>query len=272
MAGSQSARLATELTLAAPFFPLRRQFWLALGRDETSKNLGCYMIGQLQGVLLDASPDGVICDVGGVGYELEVPASTLCRLPERGKAMTLYVHTYVREDALRLFGFISRFDRAVFQMLIQVSNVGPKLALTCLGPMDGAEFCSIIRARDADRLVSVPGIGRKTADRIVLELEQKALKLADRPFGASTALPTGTHPSQAGLFDTPAGVGEWNAQVLEDVRSALANLGYKEKQVSDALKPQAREHAHARLRLEDVLREALKRLSPAAQPRPQAQV
>ena len=134
------------------------------------------MIGYLKGILFEKKPDHILLLVGGVGYEIEVPASSLCSLPELNKEVSLYIITHVREDALRLFGFISYFDKLVFDALIQVSGIGPKAALALLGVVDGFELSDLIIQNQVVRLTSIPGIGAKTAERLVLELKTKLQK------------------------------------------------------------------------------------------------
>ena len=164
------------------------------------------MIAYLRGTLLEKNPSQVIVDVQGVGYEVTIPISAYSSLPEKGLELRLHIHTHVREDALSLFGFISAADKAVFEKLITVSGIGPTLAVKALGGMAAAELAAAIRSGALDQLVRIPGVGKKTAERMVLELRDK-LDLAGLPFRADTA------PKAA--FDANE----------EDVISALMNFG-----------------------------------------------
>ena len=129
------------------------------------------MIGYLRGRLTEKTPDSVIVDVNGVGYEVSVPLSNICILPLVGHESALFIHTHVREDSIRLFGFASLLDRKVFETLIGVTGVGPKLALQLLGPLSGQDLCEAISAGRLAVLTSIPGVGAKTAERLVLELK-----------------------------------------------------------------------------------------------------
>ena len=163
------------------------------------------MISYLRGVLLEKHPNQAIVDVNGVGYDVTIPISAFSSLPEIGAVARFYIHTHVREDALALFGFVSPADKALFEKLITVSGVGPKLAITVLSGMDASTLASAIRSGSLEQLVKIPGIGKKTAERLVLELRDKldlpGLVIKD------------AQPKQ--LFDA----GE------EDVISALMNFG-----------------------------------------------
>ena len=167
------------------------------------------MIARLSGRLVDKSPNRLVVDVGGVGYEVLVPLSTFYGLGDAGAAVTLRVHTHVREDALALYGFASELEQALFERLIGVSGIGPKLALAVLSGIDTGELVRAIRSQDVARLTRIPGIGKKTAERIGLELK-------DRLPEAAAA---------------PAGVSE-DGGTRDDLLSALVNLGYN-RQVAD---------------------------------------
>jgi holliday junction DNA helicase RuvA len=205
------------------------------------------MISFLSGTVLETSPESIVLDVQGVGYEVETPASTLCHLGQTSSLLSLHILTHVREDAIRLFGFINALDKAVFKELLSVNGIGPKAALALLGPMDGAELCQIITQGQAARLTTIPGIGPKTADRIVLELKTKLQKRVQR-FESSTIAQT--HAHTASLL------------IIEDLKSALNNLGYKEKQFSEILQDMdKRLQKGESLSLEKALKESLRRLS-----------
>ncbi len=169
------------------------------------------MIGRLFGKIIDKNPEGALVDVGGVGYDVALPLSTLAGLPATGDSVTLFIHTYVREDDLRLFGFASKQDRIAFRTMLKVSGVGPKLALAVIGALSGDQLAQTIRDQDVRRLSAIPGIGKKTAERMILELGGK-LKL-DQVGGEVTA----------------------GAGVMTELTSALKNLGFKPAQVERAL-------------------------------------
>jgi Holliday junction DNA helicase RuvA len=162
------------------------------------------MIALLRGVLLEKHPNQALVDVHGVGYDVTIPISTFSRLPDAGSEVRLRVHTHVREDALLLFGFLTQDEKTLFEKLISVSGIGPKLAVTVLSGLPAAEVQAAIRAGDVARLVRVPGVGKKTAERIVLELRDKL----PPPAGADAPVPA------ASL-----------SEVEQDVLSALLNLG-----------------------------------------------
>src|SRR5262249_55228496 len=141
------------------------------------------MIAHLRGTLLEKHPNAVIVEVNGVGYEVTIPVSAFSSLPDRGQPVQLHIHTHVREDALALFGFTSAADKALFEKLITVSGIGPKLAVTTLSGLTASDLVTAIRNGAVDQLVRIPGVGKKTAERMVLELRDKLdmLGIAARP-------------------------------------------------------------------------------------------
>jgi len=165
------------------------------------------MIAHLRGTLLEKHPNLVIVDTGGVGYEVTIPVSAYSSLPETGAEVQLHIHTHVREDALLLFGFVSAADKALFEKLITVSGIGPKLAVTALGGLTAPDLAQAIREGSVEQLVRIPGVGKKTAERMVLELRDK-LDLLPGIARAAAA-------SAKSSFNTTE----------EDVISALANFG-----------------------------------------------
>ena len=191
------------------------------------------MIGRLTGILLEKQPPQVLLDVGGVGYEVDVPMSSFYNLPALGERVTLVTHFVVREDAQQLYGFLSQKERVAFRELIRISGVGPKLALSVLSGMSADELAQCIVLQDTAQLTRVPGIGKKTAERLLLELKGR---LAD-------ALP------QAGGISA-------SASVTHDALGALQALGYSDKEALPALKqlPEG-------LSLEESIRQALKLLA-----------
>jgi holliday junction DNA helicase RuvA len=178
------------------------------------------MIGLLRGRLLEKRPNQVILDVGGVGYLVAVPLSTFAALGDLHAEVTLLIHTHVREDALALYGFLSAREKHFFELLLGASGVGPSLALKILSGMNVEELVPAIRTGDLARLTKIPGVGRKTAERMVVELKDKLEAVA-----IETERPT---PS------SPAGV-------EADVKSALLNLGYDERAADAALTEAKRE-------------------------------
>lgn len=166
------------------------------------------MISHLRGTVLEKHPNQVIVDVGGVGYDVTIPISAYSSLPEKGQEVRLHIHTHVREDALSLFGFLSAGDKSLFEKLISVSGIGPKLAVTALSGLTGADLVNAIRSGAVEQLVRIPGVGKKTAERMVLELREK--------LGPVEA------PARAGTTSPPA---SRFPPTEEDVISALMNFG-----------------------------------------------
>ncbi len=170
------------------------------------------MIGRLQGIILEKQPPLLLLDVQGVGYELEASMSTFYQLPEVGENVILHTHLVVREDAQLLYGFYAHAERLMFRHLIRISGVGPKLALTILSGMSADDFSRCIMNADAKALTRLPGVGKKTAERLVVELKDRLEKQASiAPPGTSVAV----NPA-----DTP----------VNDAISALISLGYKAPQ------------------------------------------
>lgn len=199
------------------------------------------MIGLLRGRLLEKRPNQVILDVGGVGYLVAVPLSTFAALGELHAEVTLLIHTHVREDALTLYGFLSAREKHVFELLLGASGVGPSLSLKILSGMNVEQLVPAIRGGDIARLTKIPGVGRKTAERMVLELKDKldaVVVETDKPLAAS-----------------PAGV-------EADVKSALVNLGYDERTAESAVGEGKREAGTASF--EKLLRHTLAALSATA--------
>ncbi|EGV19594.1 Holliday junction branch migration protein RuvA [Thiocapsa marina] len=170
------------------------------------------MIGRLQGRILAKHPPQLLLDVGGVGYEIEAPMSTFYDLPAVGETVTLVTHLAVREDAWSLYGFGREQERALFRRLLKVTGVGAKMALAILSSMDAARFAQCIEHEDLDALVRVPGIGRKTAQRLVMELRD------------SLDVIPGSAPH---LTETRSGSADPREQALADAVSALVALGYR---------------------------------------------
>jgi Holliday junction DNA helicase RuvA len=175
------------------------------------------MIALLRGALIEKHPNQAIVDVGGVGYDVTIPVSTYSQLPETGAEVRLRIHTHVREDALQLFGFLTQDEKGLFERLISVSGIGPKLAVTILSGLNAGDLIQAIRRGEVDRLVRIPGIGKKTAERLVLELRDKM----PAPVGeeAPAAAPATTFSA-----------------IDQDVLSALLNLGCGRPQAEAAVR------------------------------------
>jgi Holliday junction DNA helicase RuvA len=171
------------------------------------------MIAHLRGKLLVKHPNQLILDVGGVGYDVTISVPTFSDLPSSGSEVSLHIHTHVREDALALYGFLRPSEKQLFEKLLTVSGIGPKLAITILSGMPADEMISAIRGNDVGKLTRIPGIGKKTAERMVLELRDKLPKEA---VGELTQTPTLT-------------------AIEDDVLSALVNLGYQRPNAERAL-------------------------------------
>jgi Holliday junction DNA helicase RuvA len=197
------------------------------------------MIALLTGLIAHKSPDHIVLDVQGVGYRVHIPFSTYYELPEEGGTTSLHIHTSVREDAILLYGFRTRLEKSFFQMLIAVSGVGPKLARDILSNIQPGPLAQALAQSDLGKLSTIPGIGKKTAERLVLELKDKVSKLdlSSLPAADARVIPAD--------------------DVAEDVISALLNLGYKEPQVRKAL---AGLDAGGGVSVEGLLKQALKTL------------
>ncbi|MFB3062678.1 MAG: Holliday junction branch migration protein RuvA [Candidatus Binatia bacterium] len=195
------------------------------------------MIAKISGSLAHKEPGEVIIDVGGVGYQLFISLGVFYRLPEIGKPVSVFVHTHVREDALQLFGFLEYEEKQTFIMMNGVSGIGPKLAIGILSGISSKELVRALREADQVRLVSIPGVGKKLAERMIVELKDKLMALPDE--------------NQMGRQDG-------SSQLMRDAVSALVNLGYRrgesERIVREVVNGEERN-------LEVVLKETLRRLS-----------
>jgi holliday junction DNA helicase RuvA len=195
------------------------------------------MIATLSGRLMRKAVDYLIVDVSGVGYQVSVPLSTYYQMPDSGGAVSLYIHTHLREDSLSLFGFLTQAEKEMFLQLMAVSGIGPKLALAVLSTLSVQDLSHAIQTSDDSRLCTIPGIGKKTAARMVLELKDKI--------------------SRAAPLASPGGETAASCDI-EDVVSALVNLGYKKPLAEDALR-KVRE-GRGGLTVEQLIREALNAL------------
>ncbi len=195
------------------------------------------MIGRLTGTLAEARPERVLVDVGGVGFNVSIPLGTYTALPPAGQKATLFVHTVVREDAIQLFGFSTLEERAVFEKLLSVSGIGPRVALTILSGLPLPELVSSIATQNARKLATIPGIGKKLAERLGLELKEKIAGLGLTPSAAPTTART---------------------RVADDAIGALLNLGYKEAEAQAAVIAASKEAPDD---LQSLLQAALKSLA-----------
>ena len=212
------------------------------------------MIARLAGVLLEKSPDKIIVDVQGVGYEVRVPLSTYSLLPLAGESVQVLVHTHVREDSLTLYGFSTPRERHLFEKMISVSGVGPKLALALLSGLTPEELAGAILSGNTQPLGKVPGVGRKTAERLVVDLRDKLGAAAAGDLPGNT--PGGRPHSESG-----------DGALVADVHSALLNLGYSSREAERALDEARRGSgppgalAKRKMTFEGLLREALRNAS-----------
>ena len=200
------------------------------------------MIAALTGRLAAKAPSHITLEVQGVGYEVFIPLSTFYALPDLDESTSLRIHTHLREDAIQLFGFLTLVEKDAFVLLNGISGIGPKLALSVLSTLSIPDLVSAVTAGDVDKLASVPGIGKKSAGRIALELKDKVERL---------------HPVTARTPETPAGR---TYRLQDDALSALVNLGYRAADVREALRRLARSRPEPIL-LQDMIKEALKDLA-----------
>ncbi len=199
------------------------------------------MIAHLKGQLIEKSPVSLVVDVQGVGYEVFIPLTVYYELPECGTAVSLYIHTRMREESLKLFGFIKESDKQMFELLTRISKVGPKIALAFLSGMTAQDLTQAVFNDDIATLSAIPGVGRKTAERLALELKDKLSELNLQPETATATA------------HTPGG------GIKDDAVSALVNLGYKKAQAEQALKKVWRDEAKPSL--EELIRDSLNCLS-----------
>jgi len=183
------------------------------------------VIGRLRGTLAEKQPPHLILDVNGLGYELEVPMTTLYRLPSVGEPVTLHTHLVVREDAQLLYGFYEKRERELFRELIRLNGVGPKLALALMSGLDVDELVRCVQAQDTSALVKIPGVGKKTAERLLVELKDR-FKAWETTPSMFELVPTGPNGTKPGV---PANTAE------NDAVSALISLGYKPQEASRAV-------------------------------------
>ncbi len=201
------------------------------------------MIGKIRGILVEKNPPEIQVDVGGIYYEVQVPMSTLYQLPELGKELILHTHFVVREDAQLLYGFYDAKDKSMFRSLIKVNGVGPKMALGILSGMEADDFVRTVRGNDINALVNMPGIGKKTAERLIVEMRDR-LGDWDSPAGEKGSS-VSTIP---------------NGGISRDAETALVSLGYKPQQAAHAIAQVLKQHTDIQ-DSEELIRQALKSMA-----------
>ncbi|MFB9884966.1 Holliday junction branch migration protein RuvA [Balneatrix alpica] len=208
------------------------------------------MIGRLEGIILEKQPPQLLVDVAGVGYEVEASMQTHFRLPERGKKVVLYTHHLVREDAQLLYGFVERQERDLFRVLIKVNGVGPKLALAILSTLNIKELVTVVHHQDVQRLVKVPGVGKKTAERLLVELRDRLdgwLELQE--------------PEHFSLQAQGVEVQLKEPDMRMEAEQALLALGYKPAEASRLLMQAEKQLPAEQRTLEALIKQALKMMA-----------
>lgn len=209
------------------------------------------MIGRIRGTLIEKSPGQALVECSGLGYEVDIPYTTFFHLPDAGTEVTLHTHFAVREDAQSLFGFASRLDRDLFRLLIKVNGVGPRLAVGILSGLDAQQFIRCVEARDANALVKLPGVGKKTAERLLIEMTDRIGQLE----GQFVPMSSETTGSGAGADEAP--VAAHNPR--DEAEAALIALGYKPQEATKAINKVAEKGMAS----EELIRLALRNMIPA---------
>jgi len=209
------------------------------------------LIGRIRGILIEKSPAQALVECAGLGYEVDIPYTTFFNLPETGDELVLHTHFVVREDAQSLYGFSSRLDRDLFRLLIKVNGVGPKLAAGILSGLDANQFIRCVEARDANALVKLPGVGKKTAERLLIEMTDRIGQLEGQFTPAS---PNATVTSGSANAGIAAG-----HDPREEAEAALIALGYKPQEASKAISNVAEENMSS----QELIRLALRAMIPA---------
>lgn len=202
------------------------------------------MIARIAGTLIEKSVSHIVVDTRGIGYRLFVPLTTFYELPEPGENITLHTHTNVKQDAIHLFGFYTIEEKEIFEMMIAVNGIGPKLAINILSGMAAPDLMEAISHGNLRKLVSIPGVGKKMAERMILELKDKMARFVSDKTGFKIE-----------------GLSEETDLLKEDAMSALINLGYKSNNVKDALDKVIGTFQDGKLTLDVLLKKALKHLS-----------
>ncbi|MDL0429799.1 Holliday junction branch migration protein RuvA [Marinobacter sp. TBZ242] len=210
------------------------------------------MIGRIRGILIEKTPAQALVECAGLGYEVDIPYTTFFNLPENGEELVLHTHFVVREDAQSLYGFSSRLDRDLFRLLIKVNGVGPKLAAGILSGLDANQFIRCVEARDASALVKLPGVGKKTAERLLIEMADRIGQLEGQftPGSANTTVNAGAPGAGTAAVHHPA----------EEAEAALIALGYKPQEASKAISRVAADGMSS----QELIRLALRNMIPAS--------
>ena len=202
------------------------------------------MIGRLSGIIADKQAPDLLIDVNGVGYEVQLPLTSFYELPEEGQKATIYTHFVVREDAQLLYGFASKQERSLFRLLIKANGVGPKLGLTILSGLNAEQFVTCVEQDDVTTLVKLPGVGKKTAERLLVEMRDRIKDLNIAPdFMPKTAIESSVLQTSTSHFD--------------DAVSALMSLGYSNQQASKAVKAVANEGDDSEVLIRNALKNML---------------
>ncbi|WP_372985413.1 Holliday junction branch migration protein RuvA [Marinobacter sp.] len=209
------------------------------------------MIGRIRGILVEKTPGQALVECAGLGYEIDIPYTTFFHLPESGQEVTLHTHFAVREDAQSLYGFAAKLDRDLFRLLIKVNGVGPKLAVGILSGLDAQQFIRCVEAKDANALVKLPGVGKKTAERLLIEMADRIGQLEGQfvPVSPGATVAGGSGAEQVATGPDPR----------EEAEAALIALGYKPQEAAKAISKVAEEGATS----ETLIRLALRNMIPA---------
>jgi|TARA_B110000438_G_scaffold66193_1_gene66670 Holliday junction DNA helicase RuvA len=201
------------------------------------------LIGQIRGIIVAKNPPEILVEVAGITYEIQVPMSTLYKLPELGQQLLLHTHFVVREDAQLLYGFYESKDKTMFRSLIKVNGVGPKMALAILSGMEPDEFVRIVRSNDVTAMINMPGIGKKTAERLIIEMRDRL-----NDWSAVESVESGSNPKK-----TPN-------SITRDAETAMVSLGYKPQQAARAIAMAMKENCDI-TDSEELIRRALKSMA-----------
>jgi len=208
------------------------------------------LIGRIRGILIEKAPGHALVECSGLGYEVDIPYTTFFHLPETGQEVTLHTHFAVREDAQSLYGFASRLDRNLFRLLIKVNGVGPKLAVGILSGLDAQQFIRCVEARDVSALVKLPGVGKKTAERLLIDMADRIGQLEGQftPTVPGSAAPGGSTTAPQASHDA-----------RDEAEAALIALGYKPQEAAKAIS----KVAEPDMTSEALIRLALRNMIPA---------
>ncbi|MBQ0831375.1 Holliday junction branch migration protein RuvA [Marinobacter sp.] len=209
------------------------------------------MIGRIRGILVEKTPGQALVECSGLGYEVDIPYTTFFHLPEAGQEVTLHTHFAVREDAQSLFGFASRLDRDLFRLLIKVNGVGPKMATGILSGLDAKQFIRCVEGRDINSLVKLPGVGKKTAERLLIEMTDR-IKQLEGQF-----VPGSAHSEVSGIEARQASA--HSHKPVDEAEAALIALGYKPQEAARAITRVSEEGMSS----ETLIRLALRNMIPA---------